>query len=225
MDPPRHDLMRGLVARGFTPRRVADLEPRIRAIATGHIDRVRRCRALRLHPGLRRPAADGRHRRDARRRRRRSRPAPALGRHPPSSGRRRPWHPPGRSPGGRASDGLLPRPGRGTAGASRRGPDQRAARGRGRRATPDGPRGRVVPLPHDHRRQRDDHQAPRQRALLALTHPGSPRRGPRRSVAHPSVDRGDAALRRIDPDARPHRPGRVSGSTAARCGTASACSC
>jgi cytochrome P450 len=33
-DPPRHDQLRGLVARGFTPRRVADLEPRIRQIAT-----------------------------------------------------------------------------------------------------------------------------------------------------------------------------------------------
>jgi len=39
MDPPRHDIMRGLVARGFTPKRVMDLEPRIRAIATEHIDR------------------------------------------------------------------------------------------------------------------------------------------------------------------------------------------
>jgi hypothetical protein len=39
MDPPRHDVMRGLVARGFTPRRVMDLEPRIRAIATELVDR------------------------------------------------------------------------------------------------------------------------------------------------------------------------------------------
>ena len=39
MDPPRHDVMRGLVARGFTPKRVMDLEPRIRAIAGAHIDR------------------------------------------------------------------------------------------------------------------------------------------------------------------------------------------
>ena len=38
MDPPRHDRMRSLVARGFTPKRVMDLEPRIRAIATEHID-------------------------------------------------------------------------------------------------------------------------------------------------------------------------------------------
>jgi cytochrome P450 len=39
MDPPRHTRMRALVSRGFTPRRIAELEPRIRAIATGHIER------------------------------------------------------------------------------------------------------------------------------------------------------------------------------------------
>jgi len=39
MDPPRHTRMRGLVSRGFTPRRVAELEPRVRALATRYIDR------------------------------------------------------------------------------------------------------------------------------------------------------------------------------------------
>jgi cytochrome P450 len=39
MDPPRHTRMRGLVSRGFTPRRVAELEPRIRQMATAYIDR------------------------------------------------------------------------------------------------------------------------------------------------------------------------------------------
>jgi len=39
MDPPRHDQLRALVSRGFTPRRVADLEPRIRELAVRHIDR------------------------------------------------------------------------------------------------------------------------------------------------------------------------------------------
>ena len=38
MDPPRHDQMRALVSRGFTPRRVADLEPRVRALAAQHVD-------------------------------------------------------------------------------------------------------------------------------------------------------------------------------------------
>jgi cytochrome P450 len=39
MDPPRHDELRSLLNRAFTPRRIADLEPRIRAITTGLIDR------------------------------------------------------------------------------------------------------------------------------------------------------------------------------------------
>jgi cytochrome P450 len=38
MDPPRHDQMRALVSRGFTPRRVADLEPRIRALTAAYVD-------------------------------------------------------------------------------------------------------------------------------------------------------------------------------------------
>ena len=37
MDPPKHTRMRALVARGFTPRRVAELEPRIREIAIEHL--------------------------------------------------------------------------------------------------------------------------------------------------------------------------------------------
>jgi cytochrome P450 len=38
MDGPRHTRMRALVSRGFTPRRVQDLEQRIRALATKHLD-------------------------------------------------------------------------------------------------------------------------------------------------------------------------------------------
>jgi cytochrome P450 len=38
MDPPRHTHVRGLVSRGFTPRRVAELEPHIRRIAREHIE-------------------------------------------------------------------------------------------------------------------------------------------------------------------------------------------
>ena len=38
MDPPQHGRLRQLVSRGFTPRRVAALEPRIREIATHTID-------------------------------------------------------------------------------------------------------------------------------------------------------------------------------------------
>lgn len=38
MDPPEHTRMRALVSRGFTPRRVAELEPRIREIAVRYLD-------------------------------------------------------------------------------------------------------------------------------------------------------------------------------------------
>ncbi len=37
MDPPMHGRMRGLVSRGFTPRRVAELEPHIRDLSRGYI--------------------------------------------------------------------------------------------------------------------------------------------------------------------------------------------
>jgi cytochrome P450 len=38
MDPPRHGHMRALVSRGFTPRRVMDLEPRIRTLTLQHLE-------------------------------------------------------------------------------------------------------------------------------------------------------------------------------------------
>jgi cytochrome P450 len=40
MDPPRHDRLRALVSKAFTPRRVAELEPRVRALAVEHLDAV-----------------------------------------------------------------------------------------------------------------------------------------------------------------------------------------
>lgn len=38
MDPPDHGRMRGLVSRGFTPRRVMDMEDDIRALTVAHLD-------------------------------------------------------------------------------------------------------------------------------------------------------------------------------------------
>ena len=38
MDPPQHPRMRGLVSRGFTPRRVAEMEDSIRALTIEHLD-------------------------------------------------------------------------------------------------------------------------------------------------------------------------------------------
>ncbi len=40
LDPPRHTRMRSLVGKGFTPRKVAGMETRIREIAVGHIERA-----------------------------------------------------------------------------------------------------------------------------------------------------------------------------------------
>jgi len=39
-DPPNHERLRGIVNRGFTPRRIAALEPRIRQIAAEAVDRM-----------------------------------------------------------------------------------------------------------------------------------------------------------------------------------------
>ncbi len=38
MDPPKHGRMRALVSKGFTPRRVAEMEPRIRELTRRHLD-------------------------------------------------------------------------------------------------------------------------------------------------------------------------------------------
>src|SRR3990172_12130536 len=40
MDPPRHVRIRNLVSKGFTPRRIAGLEPEIRRIAGRYLDAV-----------------------------------------------------------------------------------------------------------------------------------------------------------------------------------------
>ena len=40
MDPPKHDRLKALFQRGFTPRRIADHEDAIRAITTGVLDRL-----------------------------------------------------------------------------------------------------------------------------------------------------------------------------------------
>ncbi|HEU4427232.1 MAG TPA: cytochrome P450 [Myxococcota bacterium] len=40
MDPPRHTRVRNIVSRGFTPRRIAALEPAIRTLARGHLDKL-----------------------------------------------------------------------------------------------------------------------------------------------------------------------------------------
>ena len=59
-DPPVHGPLRNLVNRGFTPRRIAALEPRIREIARSALDAVAGERETDLVAGLlRAPAGDG----------------------------------------------------------------------------------------------------------------------------------------------------------------------
>jgi cytochrome P450 len=50
VDPPDHERLRLLLSRGFTPRRIARLEPRIRAIAGELLDQVDRCERFDLVP-------------------------------------------------------------------------------------------------------------------------------------------------------------------------------
>ena len=139
MDPPAHTRLRGLVNRGFTPRRVARLEPRIRELCRQIVDAVLprgECDFVTDVAGElpsyliaelvgiplgRRPQALRAHRGDAQRRQRR------------------------RSGGGGGRDvRLLGRRARREARAAGAGPRERAARGRDRRLAPL--RSRVRPV-------------------------------------------------------------------------------
>ena len=60
MDEPRHGRMRRLVRKGFTPRRVLDLEPRVRAITDEHLAPALEQWRVRLHRGRCRQGPDGR---------------------------------------------------------------------------------------------------------------------------------------------------------------------
>ena len=56
-DPPEHTALRRLVSRAFTPRRVADLEPAIRALSTAYLDEMCERAVGRPHRRLRRAPA------------------------------------------------------------------------------------------------------------------------------------------------------------------------
>ena len=80
MDPPRHDELRQLVSRAFTPRRVAALEARVRELCARVPRPAARRRRLRLRRRLRGQDPDDGHRRAARRARRRPGSAPQVDR-------------------------------------------------------------------------------------------------------------------------------------------------
>ena len=66
MDPPRQTRLRKLVSKGFTPKRVAELEPSIQRITDLYLDQVMEAGEFDWIGGLRGQAADGRDLGDAR---------------------------------------------------------------------------------------------------------------------------------------------------------------
>ncbi len=58
---PAHLRLRTLVSRGFTPRRVRELEARVLELAREHLDAALAVRGFRLHRRVRRQASDGCH--------------------------------------------------------------------------------------------------------------------------------------------------------------------
>ena len=99
---------------------------------------------------------------------------------------------------------LLRRHARPAPGPAHRRPHLGAARRRGRRRPAHRRRDHGLPVPHGRRRQRDHHQAARQRLVLGLAQPRRAGQALRRPGPHPRLGRGDAALRHVEPDAGPH---------------------
>ncbi len=159
MDPPKHDRVKALFQAGFTPKRIADHEERIREIVADVLDRLdgretlrprhrrrparRRARDRQLHGHLRGGRRDlGRaDERDARRRRR----GPQPRGHRRDHGEARPRD----LRALRQADRRAPR-------EPHRRPHQRARARRGRRRETRGTRDRDGLLPADGRRQRLD---------------------------------------------------------------------
>ena len=65
-DPPTHDVHRSLLSRVFTPRRIAELEPKVRAFCANSLDPAGGERRVRLHRRPGRADADAHHRHAAR---------------------------------------------------------------------------------------------------------------------------------------------------------------
>ncbi len=203
MDDPAHLRLRTLVSKGFTPRRIRELEPRVTELAVQHLDAMlekARTGATvdyvaefagklpmdviselmgvpvggpRPHPG------HGRRRHAPRGRRQRRAPVGDRGVDQP--------------------DGLLPGHDRRAPQEAGRRPDHGAARGRDRRRPADRRRSARLPVPDGDRRQRDHHQTACQRRVLGPQEPRPADSGVRRPRADSAVGRGDAALRHLQP--------------------------
>ena len=216
MDPPRQNRLRALVSRGFTPRRVHDLLPRIQQLTDRYLAECLEMGSFDWiadfagklpmdvisemmgvpeedRAEVRRQADIVVHREDG-----------VYDVPPPRDGLV--------AVAGR----LLPGHGQPAAPPAERRPDQRADRGRGRRRAAHRRGRHRLPLPHGRGRQRDHHQAARPRALPPDPAPRPAREGLRRTRpgAGQPVDRGDAALRHLEPAARPLPAAATSSCTA-----------
>ena len=195
-DPPKHDRVKALFQRGFTPKRIADHEERIRAITCEVLDRLEGQRALRS--GLRSGPA--------------GRLAGDLELHGPLRGGRRdvgadhergagPRRPRAGARGHRrrAREGLpgnvraLPRADRRAPREPHRRPHERARPRRSRRRETRGDRDRDGLLPADGGRERLDQGDLLQRHAGADGRPGAAARAGRGPLAGPGGGRGGAA--------------------------------
>ena len=206
LDDPGHLRLRTLVSKGFTPRRIRELEGRVIEIAVQHLDAALAVRTrfdyvddfagklpmdviselmgvpdddrVRI-----RALADGvMHRDDGVK----DVPAEAI----------------------QASADLLVYYADMVAAAAQEAvgrPDLGAGGGRDRRRPAHRRRDHGVPVPDGRRRQRDHHETACQRRILGLQEPRSAGPGLRRPLAGQAVGRGDAALRRVEPDPGPRR--------------------
>ena len=190
MDPPRQKRLRSLVSRGFTPRRVHDLLPRIQQLTDRYLAECLEMGSVRLDRRLRRQAPDGRHLRDDGRPRGGPRGGTPPGRHRRAPRGRRLRRAAGRDGLVAVAGRLLPGHGRPAAPHAERRPDQRADRGRGRRRAAHRRGRHRLPLPDGRGRQRDDHQAARPRALPPDPAPRPAREGLRRARHRAGQRRG-----------------------------------
>ena len=195
-------------ARASRPSKVNAMEERIREITLEHLEPALERGIVRLHRRLRRQGADGRDLRAGRACRRPTGPSSAG------------W--PTWCSTARTASSTCPPEGMEAAltlvgyyqamvderrGSRTRRPHLGPARRRDRRRQAHRRGDRRLPLPHGGGRQRDDHQAARQRLVLGMA--ATPTSGPSRSPTPRRVadlDRGDPPLRHLEPDAAAGHP-------------------
>ena len=203
MDPPRHTELRALVSRAFTPKRMADLEPRIREVARELIDRFAGSGRCDLVADFAAPLPS-------------TVIGEAIGVPPEHLESFRDWTEQfisitGPEDFAEAAGKIYGLFGELLAERRREPRDDLMSalhRGRDRRRAPDRRGAARLLLPAPDRRQRHDHDPDRARRRAAGPPPRPAGRARGRPVADPGRGRGDAPDRGADPGAAPHRDAR-----------------